>query len=113
MAILVVPGPAGTGASRRYLPERLTEAEIAVGVLVDTLPARPETQAGHYVDIMADLDTGEVWWAQVPLPVDELDLAREEGREEIRVEVREAAALDRIDGAARERLKEKGILGER
>lgn len=39
-----------------------------------------------------------------------LEEIREEGREQVRVIVREAAALDTLSGPAKDNLKEKGVL---
>lgn len=89
-------------------------AKTAEEYYVPEVPDYPPPRADIEYLMVLDPGTGTIEFEERPRNPQELAAVllaeREEGREEIRRLVREAAALDVIDGPARQRLKEKGIL---
>ena len=65
--IVVFPGP--YGASVHFRPDLLSAEERARGMEVETLPA-PEPMAGTTPVLMADKETGSIWYEYVDTPPD-------------------------------------------
>ena len=88
-------------------------------VIIDDLPNRPK-EVGKSAVLYCNPETGETWFEQEdrPLTPEEMEVEeakemfRNEGREEVKAIVKEAAGMDELRGQARERLIEAGVLDE-